>query len=136
MRLNTPQLSLNNRYIVLSRVMDNIAGYNLNDEKALREVMVKISLKRIDMQEGIIVEVLLDSGAIELVISSEFTRKQRFKLKKLKRPMYIRNMNSLLNKERPIEHIVEVNIHYQGYRERMKIDVIGRQKWKVILEIP
>jgi len=30
---------------------------------------------------------------------------------------------------------VEVNIYYQGYRERMKIDVIGRQKWSVILGI-
>jgi len=30
--------------------------------KTLREVMVKIGLERIDTQEGVIVEVLLDSG--------------------------------------------------------------------------
>jgi len=41
---------------------------------------VKISLERIDIQEGVIVEALLDSGAIELVISSKFARKQEFKL--------------------------------------------------------
>ena len=35
----------------------------------LREVIVKIGLERIDMQEEVIVEALLDSGAIELVIS-------------------------------------------------------------------
>ena len=73
---------------------------------------MKIGLKRIDMQEGITVEALLDSGATGLVISSEFARKQGFKLKKLDRPMYVRNMDSLLNKEGPIEHTVEVNIYY------------------------
>ena len=80
--------------------------------KPLREVMVKIGLERIDIQEGIIVEALLDSGATGLVISSEFVKKQDFKLKKLERPMNIRNVDGLLNKKEPIEHIVEVNIYY------------------------
>jgi len=48
----------------------------------LREVTIKIGLERIDIQEGIMIEALLDSGATELVISLEFTRKQGFKLKK------------------------------------------------------
>jgi len=74
------------------------------------------------------VEVLLDSGAIGLVMSSEFARKQRFKLKKLDRPMYIRNMDRSLNKKGPIEHMVEVNIYYQGHRKRTEIDVIRGQK--------
>ena len=69
-------------------------------------------------------------------MSSEFARKQGFKLKKLERPMNVRNVNGLLNKERPIEHTVEVNIYYQGHKERMEIDVIGGQKWTVILEMP
>jgi len=38
--------------------------------KLLREITVKIGLEMVDMQEGITVEVLLDSGATELVISS------------------------------------------------------------------
>jgi len=76
------------------------------------------------MQEEIMVEALLDSSAIGLVMSSEFVRKQDFKLKKLDRPMYVRNVDGLLNKERPIEHMVEVNIYYQGHRKRMEIDVI------------
>ena len=53
----------------------------------LREMTVKIGLKRIDMQEGITVEALLDSGVTWLVMSSEFTKKQGFKLKKLEKPM-------------------------------------------------
>ena len=64
----------------------------------------------------------------ELVMSSEFARKQGFKLKKLKRPINVRNVDGSLNKEGPIENTVEVNIYYQGYRERMEIDVIGEQK--------
>jgi len=48
---------------------------NLDNENILREVMVKIGLERINMQEEVIVEVLLDSRAMELVMSSEFTRK-------------------------------------------------------------
>jgi len=47
---------------------------------------VKIGLERIDTQEGVTVEVLLDSGAMELVMSSEFARKQEFKLKKIENP--------------------------------------------------
>jgi len=30
----------------------------------------------------------------------------------------------MFNKERSIENMVEVNIYYQGHRERTKIDVI------------
>ena len=104
--------------------------------KKLREVMVKIGLERIDMQEGITVEALLDSGVTGLVISSEFAKKQGFKLKKLERPMNVRNVDGSLNKKGPIENMVEVNIYYQGHRERTEIDVIGGQKWTVILGIP
>ena len=42
-------------------------------------------------------------------------------------------MDRSLNKEGPIENTVEVNIYYQLHRERMEIDVIGGQKWKIIL---
>ena len=61
-------------------------------------------------------------------MSLEFARKQRFKLKKIQRPIYIRNVDGTFNKEGLIEHTVEVNIYYQGYRERMEIDMIGGQK--------
>ena len=44
---------------------------------------MKIGLERIDIQKGVMVKALLDSRATGLVISLEFTRKQRFKLKKI-----------------------------------------------------
>ena len=86
---------------------------------------MKIGLERIDTQEEIMVEALLDSGMIGLVMSSEFAKKQKFKLKKIERPIYVRNIDGSFNKERPIKYIVKVNIYYQGHRERTEIDVIG-----------
>ena len=77
------------------------------------------------MQEGITVEALLDGRAMELVMSSEFVKKQGFKLKKLERPINVRNVDRLLNKEGPIENTVKVNIYYQRHRKRIEIDVIG-----------
>ena len=99
----------------------------------MREITVKIGLERLDTQEGIMVEALLDSGATELVMSSEFARKQGFRMKKLERPMQVRNVDGSFNKEGPIENMVEVNIYYKGHVERTEIDVIGGQKWSVIL---
>jgi len=110
--------------------------HNLDKGDLLREVTVKIGLERINIQKGVMVEALLDSSVTGLVMSSKFARKQGFKLKKLDRPMYIRNVDGSLNKEGPIEHMVEVNIYYQGHREKMEIDVIGGQKWMVILGMP
>ena len=57
------------------------------ERKPLREVTIKIGLERLDTQEGITVEALLDSGVTGLVMSSEFARRKGFKLKKLERPM-------------------------------------------------
>ena len=98
--------------------------------------MLKIGLERIDTQEGITVEALLDSGATGIVMSSEFAGKQGFKLKKLKRPMQVRNVDGTFNKERPIENTVEVNLYFKGHVEKTEIDVIGGQKWSVIIGMP
>ena len=45
--------------------------------------MVKIGLERINTQKEVIVKALLNSRVTELVISSKFTEKQIFKLRKL-----------------------------------------------------
>ena len=90
--------------------------------------MVKIGLERINMQEGITVEALLDSRATGLVMSSKFARKQGFKLKKLERLMQVRNVDGSFNRKEPIENTMEVNIYYKGHTERTEIDVIGGQK--------
>ena len=97
-----------NKFTMFGRIMDNIFCYNRD---MLREVIVKIRLKRIDTQKEIMVEVL-DSRAMGLVISLEFARKQGFKLKKIERVIYVRNIDSLFKKERLIKYMVEVSIYY------------------------
>jgi len=113
---------------MLNRVVDNTSVCSLDKGDLLREVTVKIGLERIDMQEGITVEALLDSSVTRLVMSSEFVKKQGFKLKKMEKSIYVTNVDGSFNKEGPIEHTVEVNIYNQGHRERTEIDVIGEQK--------
>jgi len=66
---------------------------------------------------------LLDSKAIELVMS--LLRSRDSSWKKIKKPIYIRNLNRSFNKKKPIKYTVEVNIYYQWYRKRTEIDVIG-----------
>jgi len=102
-------------------------------EKVLREVTVKIGLKQEEEEEGVVTEVLLDSGATGLVMSKEFTRKHKFRRMKLERPIYVRNVDGTLNYAGPIVDTVEMEIFFKGHKERTSIDVIRGQKWSVIL---
>ena len=106
--------------------MNNIFYCNIN-RNILRKVIAKIGLERIDMQKRVIMKTLLNNNTIGLIMSSEFTRKQIFKLK-IKRLIYIRNVNRVFNKKRLIENTIEVNIYYQIYKKRTEIDIIGDQK--------
>ena len=60
-----------------------------DNKDMLRKVTAKIGLERIDIKKGVMVEILLDSGATGLVMSSEFTRKQKFKVKKIENPILL-----------------------------------------------
>ena len=73
-------------------------------------------------------DILLDSEVTGLVMSLEFARKWEFKLKKIERLIYVRNIDGTFNKKGLIEHIVEINIYYQKHKERTEIDVIEEQK--------
>jgi len=86
--------------------------------------MVKIGLKQKDKKEQIIMEVLLDSVAIGLVMSLKFVKNNKFKKKKLERPIYVRNFNRTFNYKEPIEYTVEIELFYRRHKERMKIDMI------------
>jgi len=105
-------------------------------EKLLREVVVKIGLKQEEDEEGIVTEALLDSGATGLVMSKEFARRHKFKRTKLERLVYMRNVDGTLNYAGPIVDTVEVEIFFKGHKEQTSIDVIGGQKWSVILGMP
>ena len=53
---------------MFSRVVNNTSSCNLDNGDMLREVTMKTGLERIDIQEEVTVEALLE-------VSSEFTRK-------------------------------------------------------------
>jgi len=97
-------------------------------EKLLREVTVKIGLKQEKEEEEVVTEALLDSDATGLVMSEEFARRHKFKRTKLEKPVYVRNVNGMLNYVGPIVDTVEVKIFFKEHKERMSIDVIGGQK--------
>ena len=105
-------------------------------EKMLREVVVKIGLKQEGDEEGVVTEVLLDSGAMRLVISEEFAKRHKFKRTKLERPVYVRNVDGTLNYMGPIVDTVEVEIFFKEHKERTSINVIGGQRWSIILGMP
>jgi len=105
-------------------------------KKVLREVTVKIGLKQEEEEEGIVMEALLDSGATGLVMSEEFARKHRFRRTELERPVHVRNVDGTFNYAGPIVDTVEVEIYFKGHKERTFIDVMGGQKWGVILGMP
>ena len=105
-------------------------------EKVLREVTVKIGLKQEEEEEGIVTKSLLDSGATGLVMSEEFARKHRFRRTELERPVHVRNVDGTFNYAGPIVDTVEVEIYFKGHKERTSINVMGGQKWSVILSMP
>jgi len=90
----------------------------------MREVTIKIGLKQEEGEEGIVTEVLLDSGVTKLVMSKEFARKHRFRKTKLERLIYVRNVDGMLNYAGPIVDTVKVEIFFKGHKERTLIDVI------------
>ena len=106
------------------------------NEKLLREVMVKIRLKQEEEEEEVVTEVLLDSSATGMVMSKEFARRHKFRRMKLERLVYVRNVDGMLNYARPIVDTVEVETFFKGHKERTSMNVIGEQKWSVILGMP
>lgn len=52
-----------------------------------------------------------------LVISSEFARKNKFRKKKLNRPIYVRSIDGTFNHERLIKYTVEVELFYKEHKK-------------------
>jgi len=104
--------------------------------KILRKVWLNIEVKKIDMYEGIIVQVLLDSDVTEMFINKKIVVKYGFRLQKLKRLVMVRNINRTNNSGGAIIHQVEVNVYYKSYIERIRIDICNLEKINVILEMP
>ena len=58
---------------------------------------MSIGVEKLDMHEGITIKALLDSGATRMFMDKRMAARHGFKLKKLKRPIMVRNMNKTNN---------------------------------------
>jgi len=65
--------------------------------KMLREVWLNIGVEKIDTHEGVMIKVLLDSGATGMFMDRQTAAKHGFKLQKLERPLLVRNVDGTNN---------------------------------------
>jgi len=65
--------------------------------KQLREVWLKIRVKKVVMYEGVSVKMLLDSSVIDMFMDMAFAQKNRFIMERLNNPLMVRNINGTIN---------------------------------------
>jgi len=80
--------------------------------------------------------VLLDSGTLGIFMNKGIAERHGFKMRKLKRPLKVKNVDGTENSRKNITYQVEVNVFYKNHVERMRMDVCNLGKTKVILEMP
>ena len=66
-------------------------------------------------------------------MNRKMTTKHRFRLQKLKRPVTVRNINSINNNRKAIIYQVKVNVYYKNHIERIRIDVCDLERTDIIL---
>ena len=93
-------------------------------------------MEKVDTHEGVIVKVLLDSGAIGMFANKKFVEKNGFKLEKLEKAVKIRNVDGMENSGGIVTHKIECNMYFKGHVERMRLDVCDLGRMEVILGMP
>jgi len=104
--------------------------------RLLREVWMKVGLEKLENHEGVAVKALLDSGATGLFIDMTFAREKGFKMKRMKNPLLVKNVDGIVNVGGAITHQVEYNMFFKGHVERVRMDVCNLGKMEVILGMP
>jgi len=102
----------------------------------LREVWLNIGMEKIDTHEGMMIKILLDSGATGMFMNRKTAAKHGLKLQKLERLIAIRNVDVTNNSRGAITHQVECNVYYKGHVERMRINICDLGRIEVILGMP
>ena len=98
-------------------------------------MQLNIRVEKIDIYEGIIVKVLLDSGTIRMFMDWKIAVRYRFRLQKLKRPIVVKNVDGMNNSVRAIIYQVKVDMYYKSHIERMRMDVYNLRRINIILEM-
>jgi len=101
---------------VLNSIKDkNNIFYSIKKEKMreerrvdenLREVWVKISIKKIDIHKEVATKALLNSGVTRLFTCFEFD------LIKLKEPVLVKNVDGTYNMKGVIKYEIKINLYY------------------------
>ena len=94
---------------------------------------MKVGLEKLENHEGVVVKVLLDSGATGLFMDTAFAKRKGFKMEKLKNPLLVRNVDRTENMGGAIMHQVECNMFFKRHIERVRMDVCNLGKMKVVL---
>jgi len=69
-------------------------------------VWLNIGVEKIDTHEGVIIKVLLDSGATGMFMDRQTAARHGFKLQKLERPIAVRNVDGTNNSGEAIMHVI------------------------------
>jgi len=99
----------------------------------LKEVWMKVGLKKLENHEGVAVRALPDSRATDLFMDMIFAQEKGFKMEKLKKPLLVRNVDRTVNAEGAITYQVEYNMFFKGYVERARINVCNLGKTEMIM---
>ena len=70
----------------------------------MREIWLKIGVEKIDIHEGIMIKVLLDSGVTGMFMNKQTAARHGFKLQKLERPIAVRNIDGTNNSKEAITY--------------------------------
>jgi len=97
---------------------------------------MKVGLEKLESYEGVVVKALLDSGATGLFMDTTFAREKGFKMKRIKNPLLVKNIDGTVNAGGAITHQVECNMFFKGHVERVRMDVCNLGKTEVILGMP
>ena len=100
----------------------------------LREVWMKVGLKKLESHEGITVKTLLNSRVTGLFMDIAFAKEKGFKMEKLKKPL-LQNVDRTANVEGAITHQVEYNMFFKGHVEKVTMNVYNLGKTGIILDI-
>ena len=92
---------------------------------------MNIGVEKLDTHEGVIVKMLLDSGAMGMFMDKRTAARHGFTLQKLERPIMVRNIDGTNNSAGAITHQVEVNVYYRGHVERMRMNICDLGKTEV-----
>jgi len=101
--------------------------------KILREVWLNIRIEKIDIHKGIMVKVLLDSSTIGMFMDRKIAARHSFKLQRLERPVVVKNVDRMNNSAGVIIHQVEVNVYYNNYIKKIRMDTCDLERTEVIL---